>query len=129
MPTPTLPDVAGFEFKEIPFETSWWVGPEDGRLLHDCPLLNLSGVGLETFSLDIMHSWHLGPLQLLVSKALNYCLDTGLWGPRAGGGGDAQDRRKLSLLAIKSELFAFYRDQRQDKDWLGKGSEEPKLNK
>ncbi|CAK9016517.1 unnamed protein product [Durusdinium trenchii] len=123
MPTPTLPDVAGFEFKEIPFETSWWVGPEDGRLLHDCPLLNLSGVGLETFSLDIMHSWHLGPLQLLVSKALNYCLDTGLWGPRAGGGGDAQDRRKLSLLAIKSELFAFYRDQRQDKDWLGKGSE------
>ena len=123
MPTPSMPDVGNFEFQRIPFEASWWVGPEDGRLLHDCPLLLLTGVGLETFSLDIMHSWHLGPLQLLVSKALNFCLDSGLWYPRTSTT-EAADRRRLSLLAIKSELFLWYREQRKDPDWLGKGSED-----
>lgn len=78
MPTPDLLDVAQFEFMAPPFVTSWWIGPENGRLVHDCPLLELAGVGLETWSLDILHSWHLGPLQLLVSLALNYCLDSGL---------------------------------------------------
>ncbi|CAK9051241.1 Uncharacterized protein SCF082_LOCUS28143 [Durusdinium trenchii] len=77
MPTPSMPDVAKFEFMEVPFTVWWWVGPEDFRLVHDCPLVELDGVGLESFSLDIMHSWHLGPLQLLVSLVLNFCLDCG----------------------------------------------------
>lgn len=122
MPTPDLLDVAQFEFMAPPFVTSWWIGPENGRLVHDCPLLELAGVGLETWSLDILHSWHLGPLQLLVSLALNYCLDSGLWAPSSVGL-DAAEKRKLSLFAIKSELFQFYRDQKNDPQWEGKCSE------
>ena len=101
------------------FTTSWWVGADDARLVHDCPLLQLSGVGLEMWSLDIMHSWHLGPLQLLVSLAFNFCLDSGLWAPTSTGL-DAAEKRKLSLFAIKAELFQFYRDQKKDPSWVGK---------
>ena len=90
--------------------------------MHDCPLLQLSGVGLEMWSLDIMHSWHLGPLQLLVSLAFNFCLDSGLWAPTSTGL-DAAEKRKLSLFAIKAELFQFYRDQKKDPSWVGKSSE------
>ena len=122
MPTPEMPDVGTFETMDVPFSTSWWVGPEDGRLLHDCPLLEVAGVGLEMFSLDILHSWHLGPLQLLVSLSLNFCLDSGIWGPRTGGL-DAGDKRKISLMGLKAELYQFYRSMRQDKNWREKGSE------
>ena len=122
MPTPTLPDVAAFEFTDVPFQCHWWVGHVDGRLLHDCPLLKLAGVGLQTWSLDILHGWHLGPLQLLVSLALNYCLDSNLWAPQTDGL-DAKDKRHLSLLAIKAELFQFYKEKRKDPDWVGKSSE------
>lgn len=122
MPSPELPDVASFEFMTVPFQCSWWVAPLDARLTHDCPLLELKGVGLEMWSLDLMHGWHLRPLQLLVSLILNFCLDSGLWAPQTGL--DLTDTRKVSLLAIKAELFQFYKIKRADPDWVGKGSEE-----
>ncbi len=122
IPTKDLPDVAAFERMALPFSCSWWIAPEDARLVHDCPLLELPGVGLETLSLDIMHSWHLGPLQLLTSMALNYAIDSNLWAPPTEGL-DAADKRKLSLLAIKAELFQWYKEKRNDPDWRGKGSE------
>ena len=121
IPTPTMPDVASFEFLTVPFKASFWVSPLDFRLTHDCPLLELEGVGLEMWSLDLMHGWHLGPLQLLVSLSLNFCIDSGLWAPDTGL--DAVDSRKISLLAIKAELFNFYKIKRNDPDWVGKGSE------
>ncbi|CAL1136592.1 unnamed protein product [Cladocopium goreaui] len=121
MPTPTMPDVASFEFLTVPFKASFWVSPLDFRLTHDCPLMELKGVGLEMWSLDLMHGWHLGPLQLLVSLSLNFCIDSGLWAPDTGL--DAADSRKISLLAIKAELFNFYKIKRSDPDWVGKSSE------
>lgn len=121
MPSKGLPDVGLFEFAQVPFTTSWWVAPMDFRLTHDCPLLDLEGVGLEMWSLDLMHGWHLGPLQLLVSLALNFCLDSGLWAPNTGL--EAADKRRISLLAIKSELYQFYKIKRRDPDWVAKGSE------
>ena len=123
MPTSTLRDVGDFELTTPPFSTSWWVGPLDGRVLHDCPLMNVSGVGLEMWSLDIMHGWHLGPLQPLVSIAIHLCLESGLWAPQSPDY-DAADRKRISLLAIKAELFGFYKLQRLDPEWVGKGSEE-----
>ena len=123
IPTSTLRDVGDFELMSPPFSTSWWVGPLDGRLLHDCPLMDVTGVGLEMWSLDIMHGWHLGPLQPLVSIAIHFCLESDLWAPRSPDY-DAADRKRISLLAIKAELFGFYKLQRLDPEWVGKGSEE-----
>lgn len=122
LPSPAMSDVGNFEHTTPPFPTEWWVGDPHERLVHDCPLMNLSGVGLETWSLDLMHSWHLGPLQQLVSIAIHFCLDTGLWSPKTDI--EAGDRKQIGLLAIKAELLCFYKSMRQDPDWLGKGSEE-----
>lgn len=122
MPSVELPDVGLLEHRPLPLKTSWWVAPLDARVVHDCPLLMLSGVGLESWSLDIMHTWHLGPIQLLVSMSFNYCLDSGLWCPATHI--DSEEKRKLGLLALKAELYQWYREMRKDPDWLGKGSEE-----
>ena len=91
-------------------------------MVHDCPLTTLSGVGLDMWSLDLMHAWHLGPMQQFVSLAMNHCLDSGLWAPDTAL--DVVDRKRISLLSIKTELFSWYKSQRLDPDWRGKGSEE-----
>ena len=125
IPTRDLQDVAGFEFKETPFSASFWVLSLEGRLVHDCPLMDAPGIGLEMWSLDIMHGWHLGPLQQLVSMSLNYCLETSLWAPPTLL--DAEERRRLGLLAIKAELHQWYKLQRLDPEWRAKGSEASRL--
>lgn len=122
LPSRSLPDVGDFETTPTPFEAVFWTASLDARLTHDCPLLAISGVGLESFSLDIMHTWHLGPLQLLVSLCINFFLGTGLWGNSTRVG--AADKKKLALLAIKSELFQWYKEKRKDPDWRAKGTED-----
>ena len=124
MPSTTLPDVAMFEFMEVPFTASWWTATPDDRLLHDCPLFQVPGVTLEAWSLDLMHAWHLGPVQTLVSMGFNFCLDTGLWSPKTDI--DASEKRRLGLLALKAELFQWYRDQRKDPEWRKRGTEVPR---
>lgn len=126
MPSRDLQDVADFEFKKTPFSASFWVLSIEGRLVHDCPLLDVPGVGLEIWSLDIMHGWHLGPMQQLVSLSLNYCLATSLWAPPTPL--DAEEKRRLGLLAIKAELHQWYKLQRLDPEWKAKGSEATRLD-
>ena len=121
MPSTSLQDVANFEHTAVPFETSWWLASPDERLLHDCPLVMVPGIGLHAWSLDLMHGWRLGPVQTFVSLALNFCLDSGLWSPSTNI--DANERRKLGLLALKVELFQWYREKRKDPAWTKKGTE------
>ncbi|CAE6971965.1 unnamed protein product [Symbiodinium sp. CCMP2592] len=122
-PCPGLPDVGQFEFTPLPFDCTFWVGPEDGRLTHGCPLFDIPGLTWESWAIDIMHSWHLGPLQQLVSLTLHFCIGSGLFAPKTIHL-NASDRQQMSLLVIKSELFLFYQQLRElDPEWKRKGTE------
>ena len=122
-PSAAVPDVSQVERTQLPVEVTFWIGPEDGRLTHTCPLFRLEGVTLDTWSIDIMHAWHLGPMQQFISLSIHSCLNTGLFGPRTRRM-NAEDIRELALLSIKSELFQFYKMLRDtDPDWRKKGSE------
>ena len=105
-PSAALPDVAQFENTPVPFDCTFWVAPEDARLTHGCPLFQVPGVSWSTWAIDIMHSWHLGPLQQLISLTFHFCIGSGLFAPRTVHL-DAADRNQMSLLVIKSELFVF----------------------
>ena len=88
-----------------------------------CPLFRLPGVSLDTWAIDVMHTWHLGPIQQLVSLSLHFCLESGLWAPMSSGI-DAADKKEISLMGIKTELFAFYKELREgDSEWRRKGTE------
>ena len=122
-PSRSLPDVAQFEFQAVPFEATFWVAPRTARLTHSCPLYLLEGVSHKSWSIDLMHAWHLGPLQQLVSLAIHTCISSGVFSPRTANMAPA-DVRELALLAIKAELFQFYKILRsEDPDWRQKGSE------
>jgi hypothetical protein len=39
----------------------WRVGnPKVARLLHRSPLMDIPGVGMDTYAVDILHTWHFG---------------------------------------------------------------------
>ena len=127
MPAPDLRDVAEFESKQPPFYATFWIGGVDDRVVHDNPLLLVKGLGLHTFSIDLMHTWHLGPMQQLVSMSLHCFLDAGILNPNTLFL-NAQDQKKVGLMAIKAELFQWYKEQRKDPEWLAKGTEETRRN-
>ena len=122
-PSPSLPDVSMLEMMPLPLEVTFWVGPQNGRLTHGCPLFLLEGVTQDSWGIDLLHAWHLGPLQQFVSLCIHTLLNSGLFAPRARNL-DAADVRELSLLAIKAKLFQFYQTLRtDDPSWREKGSE------
>lgn len=124
MPCPDMQDVANFEYKSAPFEAVFWVGGIHDRLLHDNPLLLVEGLGLGTFSVDLMHTWHLGPMQQLVSLSLHCCLGAEILNPYTLSL-SAEDRKKVGLMAIKADLFQWYKEQHKDPEWVAKGTEDP----
>ena len=120
-PTAALPDVGMFEHTPLPFEATFWVGPEGARLTHSCVLFKIPGVSLDTWAIDIMHTWHLGPIQQLVSLALHFCINSGIFAPRTQNL-DASDMQEMSLLTIKSELFLFYKEIRESDGMATQGN-------
>ena len=122
-PSRSLPDVAQFEFQAVPFEATFWTAPRNAPLTHGCPLFLLEGVGHNNWCIDLMHAWHLGPLQQLVSLVIHACINSDIFSPRTANMA-ASDIREVALMAIKAELFQFYKILRaEDPDWKQKGSE------
>ena len=122
-PSRNVPDVSELENTALPVDVTFWTGPEDGRLTHMCPLFLLEGLTLDTWSIDIMHAWHLGPMQQFISLAIHSCLNSGVFSPQ-NRNMPAEDIREVGLLNIKSELFQFYKLLRDtDPEWRKKGSE------
>ena len=121
--TSSLPDVGKLEAAEPPLDILFWTADTDARLVHTNPLFRLEGVSLSTWSIDVMHAWHLGPMQQHISLTVHACIDSGVFAPRTVHM-DAAGVREVSLLAIKAELFQFYKELRSsDPEWKNKGSE------
>ncbi|CAE7837060.1 unnamed protein product [Symbiodinium sp. CCMP2592] len=122
-PSRRLPDVSQLEYQELPLRVIFWIAPRDARLTHMCPLFSLEGVTQDSWSIDIMHAWHLGPMQQFISLAMHSFIASGVFSPRSVNI-EASELRELALLAIKAELFQFYKNLRStDQRWREKGSE------
>lgn len=129
-PSASLPDVGLFESLETPFVCKFYVGGEGGRVLHDSPFLRIPGVNLESWTIDLLHTWHFGPLSTYITVSLRKLLmDTDIWKPSIVGL-DKEELSKLSLLCMRAELQSHYKLRRQDDpDWSKKGSEVPQMSK
>ena len=129
-PSASLPDVGLFEQLETPFTCKFYVGGEGGRVLHDSPFLRIPGVSLESWNIDILHTFHFGPLSTYITVTLRRMLmDTDIWKPSIVGL-DKEEQSKLSLLCLRAELQSHYKLRRQtDPDWANKGSEAGQMSK
>ena len=78
-PSSTLPDVGLFEMQDVPFRCIWYVGGQHGRVLHISPLLRIPGVTLDSWCIDLLHSWHYGPMSTFLTFAIRALLQTDLY--------------------------------------------------
>ena len=111
-PSPHLIDVGRFEYQDVPFKAVFWVGRPDARILHGCPLNLVPGFSIERWCIDLMHAWHLGPLQNYIATCFFFFLETGLWFKKVGWLRQ-EEIDKLALLHLKAELFEYYKTRRE----------------
>ena len=61
-PSPNLMNIANFEYKAVPFRARFWRMTKVDRIIHESPILRILGVWLDKFAIDLLHTWHMGPI-------------------------------------------------------------------
>ena len=123
-PCDDLPDIADFERAATPFNCIFWRMKSTDRVVHDSPLLHIPGVGVETYRIDLLHAWRLGPLGVLVAECLWFCVRCRVFVPRTLLYLGSDELNALSMLQIRSELTIYYYIRRRtDPTWERLSSE------
>jgi hypothetical protein len=125
-PCRTLRDVANFEFQPTPFLCRFWrVGRmKSARLLHHSPLMDIPGVGMESYAIDILHTWHLGGIPRFCGKCLWDVLRSDVYAHGIPLWLSAEDTMHLKLLRLRSDLWLHYQQMRAaDPEWSKRASQ------
>ena len=125
-PTRILRDVADFETRSRPFQCLFWrVGDmKKARLLHHSPLMDIPGVGMQTYAIDVLHTWHLGGIPRYVAKVFWLVLRSNALADGVPVWYTADDRMHLKLLRLRSALWVHYKQmQASDPTWRTKASQ------
>ena len=132
-PSRLLRDVAQFEAQLAgrtpftPFRCLFWrLGPvpQNARLLHHSPLMDIPGVGMQTYAIDVLHTWHLGALPRYNARVLWFLLRSPCYGLDLPPWLAAEDLLHLKLLRLRSALWMHYkRMQAADPTWRKKASQ------
>lgn len=111
-PSKALPDVADFGLMDVPFVAEFWKSqaPSELRLLHETPLMQLEGSTFEQWCIDLLHTWHLGPVATFIAFVIWFILGSKVCASCAHV--DTEDGYKLSLIEIRSHLWRFYKEKR-----------------
>lgn len=122
IPNGVLMDVSDFETTPCPFEAHFWRITKDSRLMYPSPMMNIEGFGVENYCVDLLHSWHLGPLQNYIGAVFWFMIESSVWKPEIAWLCKEQQYR-LSMLRLKSEMWAYHEDRRRnDSHWAASGS-------
>ena len=82
IPTPSLPDVSGFEAKIVPFLVKFWRMKKTDRVIHDNPIITTVPSRLyDLWVVDGLHSWALGSLGSYIAFVLRFCLKSKIFRP------------------------------------------------
>ncbi len=71
--------------------------------------LKWTGLTIDRWTVDALHTWALGPLGTLVAFVFHVLLATGLFRP-ASAFIDTEDANKLALMSIRALLMQYYRE-------------------
>ncbi|CAE7223622.1 unnamed protein product, partial [Symbiodinium sp. KB8] len=124
-PSANLLDVDKFMQLTTPFSCTFYTGGPNGRILHQSPSLKIPGVTLDCWCIDVLHTWHFGPLSSYIAHSLRLLLSSPVYRPAARDL-DKEEADKLALLHLRAELWSFYkrcREADEDGTWRKKGTE------
>eukprot|EP00969_Alexandrium_andersonii_P354965 15443374-Alexandrium_andersonii.AAC.1 len=106
-PTNTLPDIGMLDgVTTWPVTILFWRPTHDSMTHHRNPLFNVvTGISLDTFMVDPLHTLHLGPMKTFVMHALWHMINNNL--AEVGGEG-AEVTVQMNVRFLRAQLFAFY---------------------
>ena len=78
-PGEELLNVAMFEITQTPFNAVFWRSTRVGRVLHESPLVQIEGFGVQSWAIDLLHSWHLGPAGVFIGHVFWFVLNAMPW--------------------------------------------------
>ena len=119
-----LLDVSKFEEQVAPFVAQFWrCNAKTARVLHASPILEVEGLGLQHNAVDILHTWHLGPLGKYLAKTFYLHLNLSTF-TNFDPFLDTADIRKINLIHLMAKMQKYYSRRRDtDVDWDKRGSE------
>ncbi|CAE8617843.1 unnamed protein product, partial [Polarella glacialis] len=122
-PSTWLQDIAKFETMTVPFKVLFWRCSKRDRVTHPSPVLEIEGVTVDTWGIDLLHSWVLGPLGNYIAKSILLLISSKPY-CRKSLYLDAEACQRVSLLALKGDLMNHYAARRaSDSNWKAKGSQ------
>jgi hypothetical protein len=125
-PSRTLRDIADFETQATPFMCLFWrvANRKTARVLHHSPLMNIPGVCMESYAIDILHTWHLGGIPKYNGTVLWNILRSDAYADQYQNRLYEEDRMHLKLLRLRSDLWLHYKEMQQtDPSWHKKASQ------
>jgi hypothetical protein len=125
IPSSSCPDTESFGSLRCPVRVSFLRCGKESRIVNLSPLFDIPGFSISRYAIDLMHGWHLGPLQSLVGEIFWLMIRTNVWTHTTRWLSQPL-RDKISIVSLKSELWAYYRDRRQrDPTFARSGTEVP----
>ena len=106
-PRPGMEDVAMFDTMHPPFDATFWRRSEETAVRRRIPLFsNATGITIQILYPDSLHCEFLGIYQQFGATVVHRLVAADAWGTRAT---TINARWDLSVLSMRSELFAWYR--------------------
>jgi hypothetical protein len=100
---------------------------KNDRVRHNNPLLSLGpevGISISMYVVDLLHSWALGPLGVIIAFTIRFVIGTGIFYPSAILQLDSETKEQVAMVHIKALLTQHYKNRRRDEPgWKEKGSE------
>ena len=74
-PCLTLPDVAEFDSQAVPFDSMFFRCSKNSRIIHPSPILEIRGAWTHVVGIDLLHTWHLGPLASYIGSVFWHLIE------------------------------------------------------
>jgi len=128
IPTKELLDVSKFEDVELPCLAKFWRMSKTDRLCHDCPLFDVPGVTVDSWVIDLLHSWALGPLAVFIAWVIMFIVKTGVFHPTSDCI-DSKMKDELAMQCVKALLKVHYKKKHaENPQWQRSCTEEPTID-
>jgi hypothetical protein len=86
--------------------------------------MDIPGVGVQSYAIDLLHTWHLGGIPRYCGKALWAILRSGAYADNLPDHLHAEDIMHLKILRLRSDLWVHYKEmQAMDPTWRKRASQ------
>ena len=90
-----------FEETRTPFAAVFWSTKKQGRITRPCPVMDIPGASLSLICIDLLHTWHLGPLARLAALIFHSVIESTAYNERFGYL-SAEEWRSTGILRLRT---------------------------